>query len=108
MQYRILGRTGLQVSEIGFGSWGIGGKMWADSNDEESIKALHRAIELGVNFIDTALVYGDGHSERLIGKVLKETRENVYVATKIPPKNMVWPAWDSSAWDLLWSSVDRL
>ena len=79
-------------TEKGFESWGIGGKMWADSNDEESIKALHRAIELGVNFIDTALVYGDGHSERLIGKVLKETRENVYVATKIPPKNMVWPA----------------
>lgn len=66
--------------------------MWADSDDRESIKALHRAIELGVNFIDTALVYGDGHSERLIGKVLKETKENVYVATKIPPKNMVWPA----------------
>jgi aryl-alcohol dehydrogenase-like predicted oxidoreductase len=92
MNYRLLGRTGLLVSEIGFGSWGIGGKMWADSDDRESIKALHRAIELGVNFIDTALVYGDGHSERLIGQVLKETKENVYVATKIPPKNMVWPA----------------
>lgn len=92
MQYRVLGRTGLLVSEIGFGAWGIGGKMWADSNDNESIRALHRAIELGVNFIDTALVYGDGHSERLVGKVLKETKETVYIATKIPPKNMIWPA----------------
>lgn len=92
MQYRILGRTGLLVSEIGFGAWGIGGEMWIDSNDKESIKALQKAIELGVNFIDTALVYGDGHSERLIRKVLKEVKETVYVATKIPPQNMIWPA----------------
>ena len=92
MRYRTLGKTGLKVSEIGFGSWGIGGKMWADTDEKESIKALHRAIDLGVNFIDTALVYGDGHSERLIGKVLKERSEEVYIATKIPPKNMIWPA----------------
>ena len=92
MNFRTFGRTGLKVSEISFGAWGIGGGMWQDSDDAESLRALNKAIDLGINFIDTALAYGDGHSERLIGKVLKERNERVYVATKIPPKNRLWPA----------------
>jgi aryl-alcohol dehydrogenase-like predicted oxidoreductase len=92
MLYRSLGKTGLTISEIGYGAWGIGGMMWMGAADEESRKALHRAIDLGLNFIDTALVYGDGHSEVLIGKVLKERKERLIVASKIPPKNRQWPA----------------
>jgi aryl-alcohol dehydrogenase-like predicted oxidoreductase len=92
MKYRTLGRTGLDVSEIGYGAWGIGGIQWKGGEDDESIAALHRAIELGLNFIDTALAYGEGHSERLVGKVLRERSEQIWVATKIPPKNQVWPA----------------
>ena len=97
MQYRILGKTGIKVSEIGYGAWGIGGAMWQGSKDEESLRALHRAIDLGLNFIDTALVYGDGHSENLVGKLLKERKEQLYVASKIPPKNRRWPAVPGSA-----------
>ena len=92
MKYRTLGRTGFQVSEIGYGAWGIGGSQWLGGTDDESLKALHRAIELGVNFIDTALAYGDGHSEKLVGQVVRETRQRIYVATKVPPKNLLWPA----------------
>jgi aryl-alcohol dehydrogenase-like predicted oxidoreductase len=91
MRYRTLGRTGLQVSEIGFGAWGIGQKQWLGGADEESLRALRRAVELGVNFIDTALAYGDGHSERLVGQVLRDY-PRLLVATKIPPKNRTWPA----------------
>jgi aryl-alcohol dehydrogenase-like predicted oxidoreductase len=91
MKYRTLGRTGLKVSEISFGAWGIGGGMWQDSDDAEAIRALHKAADLGINFIDTALVYGDGHSEQLIGKFLRERKEQLSVATKIPPKNQLWP-----------------
>ncbi len=92
MQYRKLGKTGIQVSEIGFGAWGIGGRMWRGAEDGESLRALHKAADLGVNFFDTALVYGDGHSERLIGKFLQERKNQIYVATKVPPKNWQWPA----------------
>lgn len=92
MNYRRLGRTGLEVSEVGFGAWGIGGELWRGSDDRESIDALKKAASLGVNFVDTALAYGDGHSERLIAKLLKEQKGGVYVATKIPPKNREWPA----------------
>lgn len=92
MKYRTFGRTGLEVSEIGYGAWGIGGIQWKGGEDDESISALHRAIELGLNFIDTALAYGEGHSEQLVGKVLRERSEQILVATKIPPKNQVWPA----------------
>ncbi|MEW6047877.1 MAG: aldo/keto reductase [Bacillota bacterium] len=92
MHYRTLGRTGLEVSEIGFGAWGIGKGMWVGAQDDESVRALHRSIELGVNFIDTALVYGDGHSERLVGQVVRQRPETVYVATKVPPRNGEWPA----------------
>lgn len=92
MRYRKLGRTNLEVSEIGYGAWGIGGKQWLGGSDEESLRALRRAIELGLNFIDTALAYGDGHSERLVGQVLREAGARVYVATKVPPRNRLWPA----------------
>lgn len=81
MQYRKLGRTGWDVSEVSFGAWAIGG-TWGEVDDRESLAALHKAIDLGVNFIDTADVYGDGRSERLIGQVLKERSETIYVATK--------------------------
>ncbi len=92
MRYRTLGRTGLQVSEIGYGAWGIGGSMWIGGDDRESLAALRRALELGLNFIDTALAYGNGHSERLVGQVVREASQTVYVATKVPPKNQLWPA----------------
>jgi aryl-alcohol dehydrogenase-like predicted oxidoreductase len=81
VNYRDLGRTGWKVSEISFGAWAIGGS-WGDVDDKESLAALHRAIDLGVNFIDTADVYGDGRSERLVAQLLKERKETIYVATK--------------------------
>ena len=92
MNERPLGRTGLRVSEIGYGAWGIGGTMWLGAEDRESLRALHRAVDLGVNFIDTAWVYGNGHSERLVGEVVRERDERIVVASKIPPKNRRWPA----------------
>ena len=92
MKYRVLGRTGLNVSEIGFGAWGIGKSGWIGASDDESLKALNRSIDLGVNFIDTALGYGEGHSEQLVGQLVRQRSETIYVATKIPPKNEVWPA----------------
>jgi aryl-alcohol dehydrogenase-like predicted oxidoreductase len=92
MNYRTLGITGLQVSEIGFGAWGIGKALWVGADDEQSLAALNRSIELGLNFIDTALGYGEGHSERLVGQVVRAHSQPIYVATKIPPINMQWPA----------------
>jgi len=92
VNYRTLGRTGLEVSEIGYGAWGIAGDAWLGARDEESLKALNRAVDLGLNFIDTALAYGEGHSERLVGKIAKERDETIHVATKVPPKNRIWPA----------------
>ncbi len=92
MNYRKLGRTGLEVSEIGYGAWGIAGDAWLGAKDEESLKALNRAVDLGLNFIDSALAYGEGHSERLVGKILAERSETIHVATKVPPKNLQWPA----------------
>jgi aryl-alcohol dehydrogenase-like predicted oxidoreductase len=92
MRYRQLGRTGLEVSEIGYGAWGIGGNQWKGGTDDESVRALQRAVELGLNFIDTALAYGEGHSEKLVGSVLKSETATVFVATKVPPKNRIWPA----------------
>ncbi len=92
MRYRSLGRTGIQISDIGYGAWGVGGKQWQGGSDEESLAALRRALDLGVNFIDTALAYGDGHSEELVGQVVRSAPAKVYVATKVPPKNRTWPA----------------
>jgi aryl-alcohol dehydrogenase-like predicted oxidoreductase len=91
MQHRQFGRTDWQVSEIGYGMWGMAG--WTGSDDEQSFASLDRAIELGCNFFDTAWAYGDGHSERLLGATLKRHPDKrLYIATKIPPKNRKWPA----------------
>jgi aryl-alcohol dehydrogenase-like predicted oxidoreductase len=81
MEYRLLGRTGFRVSRISFGAWAIGG-TWGPVEDAESLAALHRALDCGVNFFDTADVYGDGHSERLLARLRKERKEPFYVATK--------------------------
>lgn len=81
MRYRELGRTGWAVSEVSFGAWAIGGS-WGPVDERESLRALHRAVDLGVNFVDTADVYGNGRSERLIGQLLRERTERIYVATK--------------------------
>jgi aryl-alcohol dehydrogenase-like predicted oxidoreductase len=93
MKTRRLGGTGFTVSEIGFGAWAIGGS-WGTQDETESVRALHAALDNGLTFIDTAAGYGDGRSERIIGKVLKErgrTRENIVVATKTPPLPGPWP-----------------
>lgn len=81
MEYRELGRTGWSVSAISFGGWAIGG-TWGKVRDAESMAALHTAVDMGVNFFDTADVYGNGRSERLLGELLKERSETIYVATK--------------------------
>ena len=86
MNYRTFGKLGWTVSEIGIGTWAIGGDKWGPQDDNESRKTLHTAIDNGINFIDTAQVYGKGRSEKVIGEVLKERTEDIYVATKIPPK----------------------
>ena len=91
MRHRRFGRTGWNVSEIGYGMWGMGG--WTGSDDEESARALDRAIALGCSFFDTAWVYGNGRSEKLLGAALKShSGAKLIVATKVPPKNMRWPA----------------
>ncbi|MFN0085405.1 MAG: aldo/keto reductase [Blastocatellia bacterium] len=92
MKYRTLGRTGIQISEIGYGAWGLGGVQWTGGDDQEARRALNLAIDQGLNFIDTALAYGDGHSERIVGEVVRSRKERIHIATKIPPKNREWPA----------------
>ncbi len=90
MRYREFGRTGWQVSEIGYGMWGMGG--WSGSDDVESLASLHRAVEQGCTFFDTALAYGVGHSESLLGQVVRaHPGRELIVATKVPPKNLKWP-----------------
>ncbi|WP_240474355.1 aldo/keto reductase [Intrasporangium chromatireducens] len=91
VQYRELGKTGLTVSALGYGAWGIGGAGWVGAEDDESLRALERGIDLGVNFIDTARGYGE--SERLVGEVVRRhPGQDLYVATKVPPKNGTFPA----------------
>ena len=99
MNYRRFGRTGWHVSEIGYGMWGLAG--WTGSDDAETLASLHRAIELGCNFFDTAWAYGAGKSEQILAKVIAHYKNNssvggpdkhLYVATKIPPKNQKWPS----------------
>jgi aryl-alcohol dehydrogenase-like predicted oxidoreductase len=95
MQHRPFGKHGYSCSEIGFGAWAIGGS-WGEQADTDSLAALHRALDLGCNFIDTAAGYGGGRSERLIGEVLRARaaagkREKVFVATKTPPADGAWP-----------------
>src|SRR6478752_660018 len=91
MRYRTFGRTGWQVGDVGYGMWGMG--SWSGSNDEESLAALQRAVDLGCNFFDTAFAYGNGRSEDLLGKLVRNNPDKkLYTATKVPPKNMQWPA----------------
>ncbi len=95
MNYRSFGKHPFSCSEIGFGAWAIGGS-WGTQADTDSVAALHRALDLGVNFIDTAAGYGDGRSERIIGEVLRSRRaagkkESIFVATKTPPADGIWP-----------------
>ncbi|HET9993793.1 MAG TPA: aldo/keto reductase [Candidatus Acidoferrum sp.] len=120
MRYRKFGRTGWNVSEIGYGMWGMAG--WTGSDDAESLAALQRAVDLGCNFFDTAWAYGNGHSEELLGKILRANKGNataggpdkkLYVATKSPPKNRRWPARpdysleESYPPDYIWEYVDK-
>ena len=91
MRYRTFGRTGWQVSDVGYGMWGMGG--WTGSDDAESMRSLHRAVELGCNFFDTAWAYGAGHSEKLLGQLVRaHPDKTLYTASKVPPKNFKWPA----------------
>ena len=91
MKYRKFGRTGWMVSEIGYGMWGMG--EWTGSDDEESLNSLQLAVELGCNFFDTAWAYGAGHSEGLLGQLVRANPgKTLYTATKIPPKNRKWPS----------------
>ncbi|MGC0208791.1 aldo/keto reductase [Streptomyces levis] len=93
MRYRELGRSGLSVSEIGYGAWGIGESAWVGATEDESVRALHRALDLGVNLVDTARGYGE--SERIVGRVVRERAgDEILVATKVPPLNRLWPAPD--------------
>ena len=91
MKYRQLGRTGLEVSEIGYGAWGIGQSEWVGADDEVSLKSLYAARDAGVNFFDTALAYGMGHSEQLLARAFGKSND-VIIASKVPPKNFIWPA----------------
>lgn len=91
MQYRRFGRTEWQVAEIGYGMWGLAG--WTGAEDKEIEASLHRAVELGCNFFDTAWGYGSGLSEQILGKLMKDhSGTKIYAATKIPPKNRQWPS----------------
>jgi aryl-alcohol dehydrogenase-like predicted oxidoreductase len=91
MKQRVFGRAGWPVGEIGYGMWGLAG--WTGSDDDESLQSLQLAIDLGCNFFDTAAAYGEGHSERVLGRVLRANADKkLYAATKIPPKNRTWPS----------------
>ena len=91
MKYRRFGRMEWSVSEIGYGMWGMG--EWTGSDDEESLNSLQIAVDLGCNFFDTAWAYGSGHSEQLLGELVRvNSDKKLYCASKIPPKNRVWPS----------------
>jgi aryl-alcohol dehydrogenase-like predicted oxidoreductase len=104
MRYRPFGRTGWQVSEIGLGTWGMG-SMWGASDDGEAIRAIRRALDLGVNVLDSAAVYGQGHAEEVVGQALAGASADVYVATKITPLNMEWPARDDAPVDQVYPAA---
>lgn len=91
MKYRKLGRTGIEVSEIGFGAWGIGQSQWVGADDAVSLATLKAARDSGINFFDTALAYGDGHSEELLARAFGKS-SSVVIASKVPPLNRIWPA----------------
>jgi aryl-alcohol dehydrogenase-like predicted oxidoreductase len=106
MHYRSFGKLGWSISEVGFGAWAIGGDMWGPQDDGLSLGALNRALDLGFNFFDTAQGYGQGHSEELLGRLPKEERKRIFIATKVPPiPGSTWPPpEDCSAADLFPSS----
>jgi aryl-alcohol dehydrogenase-like predicted oxidoreductase len=98
MQFRTFGSTGWRISEIGYGMWGMAG--WTGSEDAESMEGLHRSVELGCNFFDTAFAYGSGHSERLLGKLVRaHPDKQLFTASKIPPMNLKWPSRKGSRLD---------
>src|SRR5215475_6974865 len=91
MRHRRFGRLGWDVSEIGYGMWGMG--SWSNSNDDESLESLQASVDLGCNFFDTAYAYGEGHSEKLLGQIVRSNpNKRLYTTTKIPPKTLQWPA----------------
>lgn len=98
MKQRFLGGQGPRVSEIGFGGWALGGQ-WGDQDDQQSIAALHAALDAGVNLIDTAAAYGDGRSERVIAQALRDRPGEVLVATKTPPAPGPWPPSPYCRWE---------
>jgi aryl-alcohol dehydrogenase-like predicted oxidoreductase len=98
VRYRRFGRTGWSVSEIGYGMWGMG--SWSGSEDEESLRSLQRAVDLGCNFFDTAWAYGEGRSESLLGRLVRANPDKrLYTASKVPPRNRKWPSRRGSALD---------
>jgi len=98
MKYRRFGRTDWQVGEIGYGMWGMA--AWSGSDDEESLASLQRAVDLGCNFFDTAWVYGNGHSEHLLGELIRANADKrLFTATKVPPKNLLWPTPEDASLD---------
>lgn len=99
MMMKKFGSSGLEISLLGFGCWGIGKAMWIGADDSESKRALRLAIDNGINFFDTALVYGNGHSEKLVGEVEKDSRKKLFIASKIPSKKYEWPASDKSRFE---------
>jgi len=96
MKYKQFARSDEEISLLGYGAWGIGQSMWIGAEDKESKKSLHMAIKNGVNFFDSALVYGNGHSEKLLGEVEKESGKKLFITSKMPSKRFEWPARDES------------
>ena len=88
-EMRVLGRTGIETSAVGLGTWAIGA-AWGSQDENDSVAAIQRALDLGCRFIDTAQVYGEGRSERLIARVFKDRGQRAPVATKVPPMDRVW------------------
>ncbi|RME82166.1 MAG: aldo/keto reductase [Caldilineae bacterium] len=103
MQYRTLGKTGLQISEIGFGLWAAGGDAWGPTDDQDILDAIDYALDHGVNFYDTADVYGWGHSEELLGRAMQGRRDRFIVATKIG-----WRDFDGEAGRSAYTTVEKL
>jgi aryl-alcohol dehydrogenase-like predicted oxidoreductase len=89
MRYRSFGKSGIKVSELGYGAWGIGKSMWVGADDEQSLLSLRTARDAGINFFDTALAYGEGHSERLLARAFGNSRD-VIIASKVPPMDRIW------------------
>ncbi len=88
MQHRRLGASPVRVSEIGLGTWGMSGAFWGAADDAESIRVIHRALELGVTLVDTAEVYGKGHAEEVVGKALHDRRDRAVIASKVGPSHL--------------------